>query len=80
MDEGVIPQQFKKLEERVGQLVQRCHDLERGKAELEAKIRGFQEAIKTKDAAEQHYMEEKAMIGSRIDNLLSKLDEVLDSS
>ena len=80
VDEDSIPQQFKRLEEKVGQLVQTCRDLQRGKAELEAKIRDFQEALKTKDVVEQDYVEEKAMIRSKIDDLVSRLDQVLDSS
>lgn len=80
MDEDSIPQQFKRLEEKVGQLVQTCHDLRRGKAELEAKIRSFQEAFKEKDAAEQNHIEEKTMIRSKIDDLVSRLDQVLDST
>ena len=80
MDEESIPQQFKKLEEKVGQLVETCRDLQRGKAGLEAKIRSFQEALETKEAVEQHYVEEKRVIRSKIDDLVSRLDQVLDSS
>lgn len=79
MDEDIIPQQFKKLEERIEQLVRTCHDLQHAESELEAKIRDLEEALKTKDATEQRYMEEKSMIRSKIDNLLSRMDQVLDS-
>jgi septation ring formation regulator EzrA len=79
MDEQTIPQQFKKLEEKVGQLVQTCHDLQHSNVALQAKIRDLEEALKTKDASEQHYMEEKTMIRSKIDNLVSRLEQALDS-
>jgi phage host-nuclease inhibitor protein Gam len=79
VEQGSIPEQFRKLEEKVGQLVQRCQDLQRHKAELEAKISDSQAALKTKDAAEQQHMEEKTMIRSKIDNLLSRLDQVVGS-
>jgi chromosome segregation ATPase len=79
VEQGSIPEQFRKLEEKVGQLVQRCQDLQRHKAELEAKIRDSQATLKTKDAAEQQHMEEKTMIRSKIDNLLSRLDQVVGS-
>ncbi len=79
MDEQTIPQQFKKLEEKVGQLVQTCHDLQHSNVALQAKIRGLEEALKTKDATEQHHVEEKTMIRSKIDNLVSRLEQVLDS-
>jgi chromosome segregation ATPase len=79
VEQGSIPEQFRKLEEKVGQLVQRCQDLQRHKAELEAKISDSQATLKTKDAAEQQHMEEKTMIRSKIDNLLSRLDQVVGS-
>jgi chromosome segregation ATPase len=79
VEQGSIPEQFRKLEEKVGQLVQRCQDLQRQKAELEAKISDSQATLKTKDAAEQQHMEEKTMIRSKIDNLLSRLDQVVGS-
>ena len=80
MDQDTIPEQFKKLEEKVGQLVQTCNDLQQSKASLEAKIRDYQQALKVKGEAEQKYMEEKMMVRSRIDDLLDRLDQVLDSS
>ncbi|MDY6954017.1 MAG: cell division protein ZapB [Thermodesulfobacteriota bacterium] len=79
MEEETIPVQFKKLEDRIGQLVRKCQDLQRAKAELEATIGGLEKAIKTKDASEQQQVEEKKMIRSRIDALLSRLDQVVGS-
>lgn len=80
MDEDSIPKQFKKLEDRVEQLVQTSQDLKHAKLELEAKIRELEEGLRTKDATQQSYMEEKSIIRSRIDNVLGRLDEVLDST
>jgi septation ring formation regulator EzrA len=78
VEQDSIPQQFQKLEEKVGRLVQTCHDLQQSEVALKAKVRELEEALKTQDATSQHYMEEKTMIRSKIDNLLSKLDQVLD--
>lgn len=78
MEKDSIPQQFQKLEEKVGQLVQTCHDLQQSEVDLKAKVRELEETLKTQDATSQHYIEEKTMIRSKIDNLLSKLDQVLD--
>jgi peptidoglycan hydrolase CwlO-like protein len=80
LDEDSIPKQFKKLEDRVEQLVQTSQDLKHAKLELEAKIRELEEGLRTKDATQQSYMEEKSIIRSRIDNVLGRLDEVLDST
>jgi chromosome segregation ATPase len=80
LDEDSIPKQFNELEDRVEQLVQTCHGLKHAKLELEAKIRELEEGLRTKDATQQSYMEEKSIIRSRIDNVLGRLDEVLDST
>lgn len=79
VEEETIPVQFKRLEDRIGQLVGKCQDLQRAKAELEATIGGLEKAVKMKDAAEQQQVEEKKMIRSRIDALLSRLDQVVGS-
>jgi FtsZ-binding cell division protein ZapB len=78
VEKDSIPQQFQKLEEKVGQLIQTCHDLQQSEVALKAKVGELEGALKTQDATSQHYMEEKTMIRSKIDNLLSKLDQVLD--
>ncbi len=76
VNDDVIWQQFKKLEERVGQLGKTCSNLKKGKAALEAKIEDLEQTLKKKDATEQRLMEERSVIRSRIDHLLSKLDQV----
>jgi hypothetical protein len=40
----------------------------------------LEESLKAKDQTEQDYHEEKAMIRSKVDELLGKLDNVLDSA
>ncbi|NVM20764.1 MAG: cell division protein ZapB [Desulfobacterales bacterium] len=80
MDEDTTAQQFKKVEERVEKLVDMCRELQRAKTELEVKIRDLEEALKTKNGIEQRCQEEKSMIRSKIDNLLSRLDQALDST
>jgi len=79
VEEDSIPEQFGRLEDKVGQLVDRCQALQRAKAELEAKVRHLEEVVRSKDAAEEQQVEEKMMIRSRIDHLLSRLDQVVDS-
>ncbi len=77
MEEDSFPVQFKKLEDRIEELIQTCRDLQQTKSELEAKIYDLEGALRTKAAAEQEYVEEKSMVRSKIDDLLSKLDQVL---
>jgi chromosome segregation ATPase len=77
VEEDSFPGQFKKLEDRIEELIQTCRDLQQTKSELEAKIYDLEGALRTKAAAEQEYVEEKSMVRSKIDDLLSKLDQVL---
>lgn len=80
MDEDGVPKQFKELEDKVEQLVRICHDLRHAKSELEAKIRELEERLRAGDVSAKTYIEEKSMIRTRIDSLLGRLDEVLDST
>ncbi len=77
MEEDSFPGQFKKLEDKIEELIQTCRDLQQTESELEAKIYDLEGALTTKAAAEQEYVEEKSMVRSKIDDLLSKLDQVL---
>ncbi|OEU47062.1 MAG: hypothetical protein BA861_02585 [Desulfobacterales bacterium S3730MH5] len=79
-EEGSFPGQFRKLEEKVGELVQKCHDLQQTRSELEAKVDELEGTLRIKVGAEQEYEEERSVIGSRIDDLLGRLDQVLGSN
>lgn len=72
-----FPEQFKELEYKIEALVQTCRDLKQAKSELEAKVESLEEALKTKAAAEEQYVEEKSVIRGRIGDLLGRLDQVL---
>jgi len=80
VDEDSISQRFDRLEERVERLVQTCSDLRESKSGLETKVKDLEQALRTKEAAEQGYMEEKSVIRSKMDDLLGRLDQVLDST
>ena len=79
MEESGFPEQFEKLEDKIEELVQTCRDLQQAKSELEAKIDDLEGLLRGKVAAEQEYVEEKSMVRSKVDNLLSRLDQVLGS-
>ncbi|RLB81670.1 MAG: hypothetical protein DRH17_08320 [Deltaproteobacteria bacterium] len=79
VEEESFPEQFKKLEDRIEQLVQTCRGLQQAKSELEAKIHDLEGALKAKMATEQQYKEEKSMIRLKIDDLVSRLDQVIGS-
>ena len=77
MEEESFPGQFKRLEDKIEDLIQTCRHLQQTESELEAKIYELEGALKAKVAAEQEYAGERSVVRSRIDDLLSRLDQVL---
>ena len=75
-----IPDQFKVLEEKVEQLVQKCNELQSAKSNLETRVTNLQESLNAKDATEKKYLEEKSLIRSKMDNLVGRLDRILEST
>ncbi len=76
MDNAFILNQFDQIEQKVEILVDKCNALEATNLELRNKIKHLEEEIQGKVEAETSYAEEKALIRSKIDGLLAKLDEV----
>ena len=79
MEEEKFPRQFKKLEDKIEELIQACRDFQQTESVLKTKIHDLEGALKAKADAEQEYAEEKSMVRSKIDNLLSRLDQVVGS-
>jgi len=75
-----IPDQFKVLEEKVEQLVQKCNELQNAKSSLETKVANLQESLNAKDGTEKKYLEEKSLIRSKMDDLVGRLDRILEST
>ena len=76
MDNEFILNQFEEIEQRVGKLIEICNALEATNLEQKNKIKSLEEEIQGKVEAERSYAEEKALIRSKIDGLLVKLDAV----
>ena len=76
MDNAFILNQFDQIEHKVERLVDKCNALEATNLELKNKIKRLEEEFQGKVEAEKSYAEEKALIRSKIDGLLAKLDEV----
>jgi len=77
--EEIFPGQFRNLEEKIKELVQARGNLQQTNSELEAKIYYLEEALKTKAAAEHRQVEEKLVIGEKIEGLITTLDRALGS-
>lgn len=68
--------QFRAIEEKVERLVAISKQLQEANAELQRKIRQLEEELHRKNESVKRRDEEKALIRSRIDNLLAKLEGV----
>jgi hypothetical protein len=76
LDNEFILNQFEEIEQRVGKLIEICNALEATNLDQKKKIKSLEEEIQGKVEAEKSYAEEKALIRSKIDGLLVKLDKV----
>jgi len=76
LDNDFILKQFEEIERRVEKLIELCNALEATNLDQKNKIKSLEEEIDGKVEAERSYAEEKALIRSKIDGLLVKLDKV----
>lgn len=79
MDNEFFLSQFDQIEKKVEQLMVVCKSLEVTNLELSNKIKSLEEELQGKIEAEKKIAQEKALIRSKIDNLLVKLDEVAET-
>lgn len=74
-DQGLI-YQFETIEKRLDALIQICKDKDNQNKELILRVEKLEEELRTKVEAEQRYAEEKALVRSRVDQLLMRLEEI----
>jgi len=73
LDNELILRLFEKIEKKVESLIEVNKSLEATNLELRNKIKRLEEELQGKVEAENNYVEEKALIRSRIDSLLVRL-------
>jgi len=76
LDNEQILRQFEAIEGKVERLIGVCKSLEATNSDLIYKIEALEKELQVKVEAENSYTEEKALIRSKIDNLLAKLEDV----
>ena len=76
MDSEAIINQFEEMERKVKRLIERYKAQEAANLELRNKIKSLEEEIQGKVEAEKSVAEGKALIRSKIDGLLARLDEI----
>ena len=79
MDNDFVLKQFGEIEQKVEKLIENCKTQAEANSELKYKLKSLEEEIQGKVEAEQNYAEEKALIRSKIDGLLARLDDISDS-
>lgn len=80
MDIDDVMLQFDEIDQKVGKLVDQYKTLAAKNAELAEKVETLEEELRKKAETENTYSEQKALIRSKIDGLLSKLNELSENS
>lgn len=79
MENHTIFSQFEEIEKKVGKLVDICKSLETTKLKLNNKIERLEKELQNKAEAENSYQEERALIRSKIDDLLGRIEEITEA-
>jgi len=78
VDNDFVLKQFGEIEHKVERLIENCRAQAAANSELKNKLTSLEEEIQGKVEAEKNYAEEKALIRSKIDGLLARLDDISD--
>jgi peptidoglycan hydrolase CwlO-like protein len=78
VDNDFVLKQFGEIEQKVERLIENCNAQVAANSELKNKLMKLEEEIQGKVEAEKNYAEEKALIRSKIDGLLARLDDISD--
>ena len=76
MDNELILRQFEEIEKKVESLIEVNKSLGATNLGLRNKIKRLEEELQGKVEAENNYVEERALIRSRIDSLLVRLEDI----
>jgi len=76
LNDEFVFRQFEEIEQKVERLIEICKAHETANLELKSKIKSLEEEIQGKVEAERSYAEEKALIRSKIDGLLTRINEI----
>ena len=77
MSDELVFRQFEEIEQKLERLIEVCKAHEATNLELKSKIKNLEEEIQGKVEAERSYAEEKALIRSKVDGLLARIDGII---
>ena len=78
MDNDAILKQFEEIEQKVDKLIGVCKSFEETKLGLTNEIERLEKELQGKVEEESRYVEEKALIRSKVDSLLARLEDVTE--
>lgn len=79
MNNKEILRQFDEIEQKIGKLIDVCKSLEADNSELKNKAEKLEKELQGKIETENNYQEERALIRSKIDNLLARLEDITEA-
>ena len=79
MDNELIDDKFDDIGEKVDFLIELCQTLQMENTELMAKVERLESELDKKNETEERHTEQQAVIRSKIDGLLSKLNNFSDT-
>ncbi len=78
MDNAIISNHFEEIEKKVTRLIAVCKKHEANNLKLKNKIKSLEEELLGKIEAEKSYAQQKALIRSKIDSLLVRIEEIIE--
>jgi hypothetical protein len=78
LDNAIISNQFNDIEKKVARLIEICQRHEAANLELKNKIKSLKEELLGKIEAEKSDAQEKALIRSKVDSLLVRIEENIE--
>ena len=79
MDNDFIVEQFEEIEKKVEKLIDVLKSHKTTNLELRDKINRLEEELQGRNEAESEYSQERALIRSKIDSLLVKLEDITEA-
>ena len=79
MDNEFILKQFDEIEKKVENLINVYKSFETTNLELKNKVERLEEELQGKVEAENNYAQERALIRSKIDGLLGRLEDMTET-
>ena len=76
MDNEFILKQFEEIEKKVENLINVCKSFKTTNLELRNKVERLEEELQGKVETENNYAQERALIRSKVDGLLGRLEDM----